>query len=150
MGMEALSEMLEYGVLSEGLNGVVKYTHDNWAYGNIDDALSQIAHSVQHFDKELVGTDGASLMHATGAISKERIPELKRLILRFIKDLNALKDAPEAEGTVHFFCDLMYSLYDRHEWANEEEHLYESLATNFCLLIASTAIGSGSNTVFQK
>jgi transcriptional regulator with XRE-family HTH domain len=122
IGEEALDEMLESGVLIEEPNGQIKYTDDNWAYGNVDDTLAQVKQSADHFDKTLVGTDGASLMHATGAISKERIPELKALVLRFIKDVNALKDAPEAEGTVHFFCNLMYSLYDREEWNREKEY----------------------------
>ena len=123
IGIEALDEMLEAGILVEAMDGQIKYTHDNWALGNVEDTLEQVKHSAEHFDRSLVGTDGASLMHATGAVSKERIPELKRLVLQFIKDLNALKDAPEAEGTVHFFCNLMYSLYDRQEWTIEEEHL---------------------------
>lgn len=122
LGIEALEEMLEAGLLVEGMNGTIKYTHDNWCYGNVDDTLEQVKHSIQHFDKSLVGTDGASLMHATGAISTQRVAEVKKLVLTFIKDLNALKDAPEAEGTVHFFCNLMYSLYDRQEWSHEEGH----------------------------
>ncbi len=121
LGIDALREMLDAAVLIEMPDGTVKYTDDSWAFGNIDDALEQVRHSTEHFDKSLVGTDGASLMHATGAIAKEHIPELKRLILQFIKDLNALKDRPDAEGGVHFFCNLLYSLYDRHEWNLEEE-----------------------------
>jgi len=123
IGIEALDEMIDAGILAESMSGAIKYTHDNWALGNIEDTLDQVKHSADHFDKSLVGTDGASLMHATGAVSKERIPELKKLVLQFIKDLNALKNAPEAEGAVHFFCNLMYSLYDKQEWMIEEEHL---------------------------
>jgi len=123
MGLDALDEMLDAGLLVEMPDGTIKYTHDSWALGNVDDALDQVRHSIEHFNKHLVGTDGASLMHATGAISKEMVPRLKELVLKFIKDLNSLKDLPEAEGSVHFFCDMMYSLYDRQEWDTNQEQL---------------------------
>ncbi len=115
-GLDALDEMLEEGLLLELPSGVIKFSHDNWAIMNVDDALDQVRHSVEHFDKHLLGTDGASLMHATGAISREMVPKVKELVLKFMKDLNALKDDRDAEGGIHFFCDLMYSLYDRQEW----------------------------------
>ena len=116
MGLDALEEMLDDTILVELPDGTIKYTRDNWALGNIEEALDQVRHSTEHFDKHLVGTEGASLMHATGAIKAELLPKLKELVLRFMKDLNALKDNQDAEGGIHFFCDLMYSLYDRNEW----------------------------------
>lgn len=120
IGIEALEELLDADVLVEMENGTVKYTHDNWAIGNVEDTLEQIKHSTEHFDKSLIGTDGASLMHATGAISDAAIPQLKILIRNFIRDLNTLKNQPQSEGGVHFFCNLMYSLYDKEEWAGQE------------------------------
>ena len=121
IGLDAVDELLDSGLLIEMPSGSIKYTHDSWALGNVDDALDQIRHSTEHFNKHLVGTDGASLMHATGAISKDMVPHLKELVLKFIKDVNALKDQPEAEGGVHFFCDMMYSLYDRQVWDTGQE-----------------------------
>jgi hypothetical protein len=123
VGLDAVDEMLDAGLLIETVDGRLKYTHDSWALGNVDDALDQIRHSIEHFQKNLVGTEGASLMHATGAISKEMVPRLKELVLKFIKDVNALKDLADAEGGIHFFCDLMYSLYDRQEWDTKKELL---------------------------
>ncbi|SME96449.1 hypothetical protein [Pseudobacteriovorax antillogorgiicola] len=120
LGIEALEEMLEAEILVEQADGTIKYTHDNWAIGNIEDTLEQVKHSVEHFDKSLVGTDGASLMHATGAISEDAVPKLKILIRNFIRDLNTLKNSPQSEGSVHFFCNLMYSLYDKEEWTGQE------------------------------
>ncbi len=121
IGLDAVGELLDAGLLIEMPDGAIKYSHDNWAIGNIDDALEQVRHSTEHFDTRLIGTDGASLMHATGAISKEMVPRLKELVLQFMKDVNALKDHPDAEGGVHFFCDTMYSLYDRREWDSTQE-----------------------------
>ncbi|MBC7660916.1 MAG: hypothetical protein H7249_14565 [Chitinophagaceae bacterium] len=114
-GIEALDEMLDDTILVELPDGTIKYTHDNWVIGNVDDALVQVRQSTHHFVKQLVGTDGASLMHATGAVKPELVPKLKELVLNFMKDLNALKDNQDAEGDTHFFCDLMYSLYDRND-----------------------------------
>ncbi|RYZ54233.1 MAG: hypothetical protein EOP07_16335 [Proteobacteria bacterium] len=116
MGVDALDEMVDDAVLVELPDGTIKYTHDNWAIGNIEDALHQVRHSTEHFEKHLVGTEGASLMHSTGAVRAELVPQLKELVLKFMKDLNALKDDQDSEGGIHFFCDLMYSLYDRNEW----------------------------------
>jgi len=116
MGLDALEEMLGEELLIELPDGVIKYTHDNWALSNIEVALDQVRHSTEHFEKQLVGTDGASLMHSTGAVRAELVPKLKELVLKFMKDFNALKDDQNAEGSIHFFCDLMYSLYDRNEW----------------------------------
>lgn len=116
MGLDALDEMIDDALLVEMPNGTIKYTHDNWAVSNVEDILDLLRHSTEHFDKQLVGTEGASLMHATGAVRAELVPQLKALVLKFMKDLNALKDDSNAEGGIHFFCDLMYSLYDRNEW----------------------------------
>lgn len=121
LGIDALEEMLDTGLLVEMPDGTIKYTDDNWALVNVDDFLNQVRHSTEHFDKNLVGTDGASLMHATGAISERMLPHLKQLVIKFMKDVIALKNQPEAEGDIHFFCDLMYSLYDRQEWDSRQE-----------------------------
>ena len=116
IGIEALEEMLEAGALIEHDNGTIKYTHDNWVLGSVQSTLNQVKLSVDHFDKSLVGTEAASLMHSTGSISPEAIPEVKKLILKFIKDLHALKNDTNSEGSIPFFCNLMYSLYDKEEW----------------------------------
>ncbi len=121
VGIDSVNEMLDEGLLVELNDGTIKYSNDNWTYANVDEALSQVRLSTQHFDKTLVGTDGASLMHSTGSIKPELIPEVKKLVLKFIKDLNTLKNAEESEGDIHFFCNLMYSLYDRQEWAPNQE-----------------------------
>lgn len=115
-GLDALDEMIDDALLHELPSGVIKYTHDNWAIGNVELALDQVKHSTAHFDKHLVGTDGASLMHSTGAVKAELLPQVKALVVKFMKDLNELKDSEDAEGGIHFFCDLMYSLYDRNDW----------------------------------
>ncbi len=122
-GLDALEEMLNVGLLNESAEGLIRYSDESWAMGNLDDALAQLRQSTEHFDKHLLGTEGASLMHATGSISKEVVPRLKEIVLKFIKDVNTLIEQPEAAGEVHFFCDLMYSLYDRHEWEPSQERL---------------------------
>ena len=120
IGIEALEELIDAEILVELDDQTIKYTHDNWAIGNVEDTLEQVRHSTEHFDKSLLGTDGASLMHATGAIADEAVPKLKILIRNFIRDLNTLKNQPQSEGGVHFFCNLMYSLYDKEEWSGLE------------------------------
>ncbi len=115
MGIDALNEMLENDLLVEAKNNVYKYHEDNWALFNASDLLTQLRHNVDHVDPKLIGTDGASLVHATGAIKKEKVPEVKKLIVKFANELAALKDNEDSEGNVHFFCGLTYSLYDRKE-----------------------------------
>jgi hypothetical protein len=115
MGIDALNEMLENDLLVEAKNNVYKYHEDNWALFNVSDLLTQLRHNVDHVDSKLIGTDGASLVHATGAIKKEKVPEVKKLIVKFANELAALKDDEDSEGNVHFFCGLTYSLYDRKE-----------------------------------
>ena len=77
LGLDALEEMIEDGLLNQSADGRVFYAYNSWALGNIDDALLQVKHSVGHFDKSLVGTEGASLMHATASISKDKVIEEK-------------------------------------------------------------------------
>jgi hypothetical protein len=122
-GLDALDEMLEDSLLHELPSGAIKFTHDNWAIGDIELALDQVRHSTEHFDKHLVGTEGASLMHSTGAVKAELLPKVKELVVTFMKDLNELKDDEDAEGGIHFFCDLMYSLYNRNEWTDSRGDL---------------------------
>lgn len=126
-GLDALDEMIDDKLLLELPSGTIKYTHDNWAIGNIELALDQVKHSTEHFDKHLLGTAGASLMHSTGAVKAELLPQVKALVTKFMKDLNALKDEENSEGGVHFFCDLMYSLYDRNEWTEHGLRLAQEL-----------------------
>lgn len=119
-GLNALSQMLDELILIEHPDGRISYRSDFIVIPSLGDAISQIRHSTYHFDKDLVGTDGASLMHATGSIKPEKIPELKALILESIRSVQALKNAEESEGNIHFFCDLLYSLYQRDEWISEK------------------------------
>ena len=116
MGIDALNEMVENDLLVEDVNKVYKYSEDDWSIINVNDFVTQLRHNVDHVDKSLLGTDGASLIHATGAIRKEKVPEVKKLIVKFANDLAALKNDEDSEGNVHFFCGLTYSLYDREEW----------------------------------
>ena len=115
IGLEALDEMICDEILLKADDGTIHFHEENWALGNIDDALEQVKHSVDHFDKTLVGTDGAALMHATGAIRKDLLPRVKSLVANFIRDINQLKDSSANEGDIHFFCNLVYSLYDKSE-----------------------------------
>ena len=64
--------------------------------------MTQLRHNVDHVDKSLLGTDGASLIHATGAIRKEKIPEVKKLIVKFANELAALKNDEDSEGMFTF------------------------------------------------
>lgn len=115
-GVEALDEMIASEVLVEDSNGNIRYVHSSWAIGKIENALDQVRLSTGHFDRKLVGTDGASLMHATASISKEAIPKLKKLVVDFIREVHKLKHEPSNQGDIPFFCDLVYSLYDREDW----------------------------------
>ena len=116
MGIDALNEMVENDLLVEDANKVYKYCEDNWSIINVGDFMTQLKHNIDHVDKNLLGTDGASLIHATGAIRKEKVPEVKKLIVNFANDLAKLKNDEDSEGNIHFFCGLTYSLYDREEW----------------------------------
>ena len=102
MGVDALNEMLENDLLVEAANNVYKYHEDNWALFNASDLLTQLRHNVDHVDPKLIGTDGASLVHATGAIKKEKIPEVKKLIVKFANDLAALKDDEDSTWECSF------------------------------------------------
>ncbi len=114
-GIEALEEMLNAGVILESDTGKIHYHQEHWAYGSFDEALEQTRHSVGHFNKQLIGTAGASLMHATGSVNADTVPKLKNLINAFVKEFNAIKNAKDAEGSIPFFCDLIYSLYDKND-----------------------------------
>lgn len=116
VGIQALQDMLDEGLLSESERGVVKYSSESWALTNIDDTLAQLSASIHHFDRGLVGTDGAALVHMTASISPSHIPRLKKLISEFAKELSKLKNDPDAKGEIPFFCNLLYSLYDKNLW----------------------------------
>ena len=104
--------------LSKRKNNVYKYHEDNWALFNANDLLTQLRHNVDHVDPKLLGTDGASLVHATGAIKKEKVPEVKKLIVKFANELAALKDDEDSEGNVHFFCGLHIHCMTVKNWIN--------------------------------
>lgn len=120
-GIDAIDDMIEAGILLESAEGKVHFVKDTWIHANADDMLEQVRQSTLHFDKRLIGTLGANLMHATGAIRPEKLPVLKTLVTNFIRDVIALKEDEAAEGDIHFFCDLLYSLYDRTEYPSETE-----------------------------
>jgi len=123
IGSDALNEMLDFGLLLESPDGAIKYSQNSWGTLNIESVLDQLRKSVDHFDKDLVGTDGAAIMHLSGSVKPEVLTKLKQLTVQYITDFIALKEAKESEGDVHFFCDLMYSLYDRREWESNREKI---------------------------
>ncbi len=121
VGIQALQDMLDEEFLNEDEQGTVKYSSESWALTNIDDTLAQLSASVHHFDKSLIGTDGAALVHMTASISPSHIPKLKRLISDFAKELSMLKNDPNAAGEIPFFCNLLYSLYDKNLWGAQQQ-----------------------------
>ena len=110
VGIQALEEMIDEGFLVEGEGGQVKYSSDSWVLTDMDDVLSQIRLSLNHFDRSLVGTDAASLVNLTGAIKPEKFPELKGLIVDFVNRVSRLKRADDSEGQVAFFCNLIFNM----------------------------------------
>jgi len=115
VGEEALQEMLDEGFLLAEDRDVVRYSSRSWALNNIDDILTLLRSSLQHFDRDLIGTDGAALVHMTASVRPEEIPKIKELISRFSQELSLLKNHPEAEGQVPFFCNVAYSVYDKNQ-----------------------------------
>ncbi|HYX32658.1 MAG TPA: hypothetical protein VE954_06060 [Oligoflexus sp.] len=126
IGLEALEEMINAGLLAEDGQGGIRYHQRDWVFPSSDHALEQVKLSVEHFNKPLLGTSGASIMHATGAVRADVVPQLKALIMKFIEEFLALKNAKESEGTIPFFCDLVYSLYDQKDWDADLDHLREN------------------------
>ncbi|MFW7379101.1 MAG: hypothetical protein ACOH5I_09870 [Oligoflexus sp.] len=120
LGDEALQEMIDEGFLLAEDDDVVRYSSRSWAVNNIDDILTLLRSSLQHFDRDLIGTDGAALVHMTASVRPEEIPRIKELVSRFAQELSQLKNRPEAEGNVPFFCNLAYSVYDKNQWLSED------------------------------
>ena len=121
VGLVALEELLEDEVLF-AQNGRIKFARDHWTLANADDMLNQIRRSVDYFDKSLVGTDYAMLVNNTGSIKASHLPKVKALIEKFAIELAEIKNDPEAEGPVCFFCNVSYSLFDKAQIQVKEEN----------------------------
>lgn len=126
VGIQALNEIIESGILRENDRGAVTYESTSWALTNPDDVLTQISASLGQFDRSLLGTDGAALINMTGAVNSETLTKIKALIVQFAQDLSAIKNAPSAAGPIPFYCNLLYSLYDRNQWKQgKDEQQYD-------------------------
>lgn len=121
VGESALQEMLNEGFLYKTEEGRIRYHNPSWTTTDVDETLTQIRASLEHFDRDLVGTDASALLNMTASIRREEIPRLKQLISRFVQELAQLKNHPDAEGDVPFFCNLIYSIYDKNQWLLEDE-----------------------------
>ena len=116
VGIQALQEMVDEGFLIEDDSGQVCYSSKSWALTDVGDVLSQIKMSVNHFDSSLVGTDAASLVNMTASVKEDQLPKVKELIQDFAHELSLLKNDEDAKGNVAFFCNLIYSIYDKNQW----------------------------------
>lgn len=121
VGVQALDEMIESGLLQESEEGRVNYESSSWALTNPDDVLSQVSNSIGQFDRSLLGTDGAAIVNMTASVNAQTLSQIKSLIVRFAKELSEIKNAPEAGGSIPFYCNLLYSLYDRNQWQQGKE-----------------------------
>lgn len=120
-GVQALSDMLEDGILVERENQQITYHSETWAFSNPDDILAQLKASIDHFDRDLLGTDGAALVNMTASVNEDTINLIKNKIKAFAQELSEIKNAPEAEGSIPFFCNLIYCLYDKSLWEKKSE-----------------------------
>ncbi|RYZ90788.1 MAG: hypothetical protein EOP04_02795 [Proteobacteria bacterium] len=111
-GVGCCEEMIRENILTEDVEKNIFYPENNWGLSQPEVAIGQVRHSTYHFQQELLGTDGAGLLHLTGAVNRETLAEIRGCVLKFSDEIIAIKERKGSAGDIPFFLDLIHSIYD--------------------------------------
>lgn len=112
-GLCALDEMLDDKFLQEDRSNRISHPDRGACLMNADDILHQVKKDADYFDKNLVGSQFARLAHLSASLHLSAYKELVELLSEFIKKCDRLKEAPENQGVIPVFIDVMVNTYDR-------------------------------------
>ncbi len=112
-GLSALDEMIEDKFLHEDRTSRISHPARGSFIMNADDILHQVKKDADYYDKSLVGSQFARLVHLSASLSPAAYSELIDLVNDFIKKSDRLKEAPQNQGTIPVFIDVMVNTYDR-------------------------------------
>jgi hypothetical protein len=119
-GLEALDEMVDNGVLNRDSTGKVRFKNGSWALTNVSDALRQVQYSVSYFNKDLIGTEAATIAHVTASVNETALCEIHKMVKDFVIRLIKFKDAPSSKGDIPFYTDILMNLYDKYKYSNHK------------------------------
>ena len=112
-GLEALDEMVECGVLDRDPHGRVRYRDDTLVSFDCDYLLDQVRHSIDAFDRSLVGTSAARLWHKTATVNQEGLERVHRLVSEVYEAIAAINEDPRFHGDIPYFAGLVMNVYDK-------------------------------------
>jgi hypothetical protein len=112
-GVNALDEMIDDKFLIEDRNNRINHPARGSFIMNADDILHQVKKDADYFDKHLVGSPFARLAHLSASLSVSAYKELIDLVNEFVRKSDRLKEAPQSEGPIPVFVDVMVNTYDR-------------------------------------
>lgn len=116
-GLVALDELLAHDILTEkSVDGTVRFYFAPVVICDADTALEQIRFSTQHFDRGLIGSKAARVVHDTSSLTAEAVEKVHAIITKAAMDIVELKNDPANIGDIPIFVDLMMNAYDRSKY----------------------------------
>jgi hypothetical protein len=121
-GLEALDELVECQVLErDTATGAIRYRDDTMLSVDSDFLLDQIKHSVDYFDRAMLGSQVARLAHLTASVNKEGLQKIYQILSVAVSEIAAVNEDPKFFGGIPYFVGALMNVYDKKPLQSDEE-----------------------------
>ena len=121
-GLEALDELVECEVLERDYQtDAIRYKDDTVVCTDSDFLFDQIRHSVDYFDRSMLGSGLARLAHITASVNHEGLSQVHRILTEALTQISAINEDPKYCGRVPYFVGALMNVYDKKPLQKDEE-----------------------------
>lgn len=121
-GLEALDELVECQVLERDYQtDAIRYKDDTLLCVDSDFLLDQIRHSVDYFDRSMLGSQLARLAHMTASVNHEGLTQIYTILSDALTQISAINEDSRYYGEIPYYVGALMNVYDKKPLQKDEE-----------------------------
>lgn len=121
-GMQALEELLEHQLVVHEFVGKRQVIRRPPTLNqDVEIGLAQVKLSADHFDRTLIGTRAARLLHTTGSVNIKALERIHAILSAANRDILTIKNDPASAGEIPMFLVTMMNVLDRTTLTTHED-----------------------------
>jgi|GEM_PF-5959199 len=106
-GIAALEALIDDDLVTEAAGGSLRLCSPNFSIANVEVARSVSVTFAEDFNLANLGTDAALLGQMSETVSAEGLAQIKQIMLRCLREVNAVRDNPKFIGPHAFYISLL-------------------------------------------
>ena len=121
-GLSALDELVECQVLvRDHGTGSVRYVDSSLVIADPDLLLTQLRFSVEHFDRDLLGTEAARIGHLTSSLNHKGLKRVHEIMTQALAEIYKVNEDPACQGEIPYYAGAIMNIYDKKPFNESRE-----------------------------